>query len=430
MRMQRKTFHRSTLMETALNFFRSPAMHMVACMVKKWMLELYAFLSGNRFYCEALSGLSTYDLAVHSDFVLSCNHKDDCGLGTLGTCAEHDVIALYRGPVATRFRQSLAAGILPIPICARCGALRMADAKRSLDKALHYNPAPRSIMIENTSACNLRCLSCDRHSIRHSRKKSTLSLIEIESLSDTIKANNISHINFFTYGEPFASPSILHELTILRKKNPTLSILLSTNGLLVDTDEKRAAAMLVDTIIFSIHGMSEETLRRYQVGGDFARAYHNLTQLISFRNRNGYTRPSIQWKYLLFNWNDRPEMILKAIDLAEASRVDQIWFEPTRAPFWGTSLRYHFHPFFKTVGVKSWKGRVVEFESSRSDCKPTFHHSQTGPVRTFATSLPPRRPMKIRLSPKNNPQVYWEGVRGGISNDTVGTQNPQKDSHE
>jgi MoaA/NifB/PqqE/SkfB family radical SAM enzyme len=145
----------------------------------------------------------------------------------------------------------------------------------------------------------------------------------------------------------------------LREKNPDCSIVISTNGIVLDTDAKREAAMQASFVYFSIAGVTEPMLRKYEKQGSFERAYSNMKELAAYRAARRLSRPVIEWKYLLFNWNDRRETIERAIELAKAAGVDAISFWPTGNPFYGVSFRYRLG-FLNDVGVRCWKGREVD----------------------------------------------------------------------
>jgi hypothetical protein len=171
----------------------------------------------------------------------------------------------------------------------------------------------------------------------------------------------------------------------------------------------------MDEVIFSIDGCDQKSLQKYQRGGDFERMLHNLRNLVVYRDARGLNVPQIEWKYLLFNWNDRPRQIAKAIWLAagsrepvdkllnescsgrgeslttqqlinsstspalpEASSTDQpinlatdpalpsadvISFWPTNNPAYGISWRYRLG-LLNHIGTKSWKGREVRLRQS------------------------------------------------------------------
>ncbi len=97
---------------------------------------------------------------------------------------------------------------------------------------------------------------------------------------------------------------------------------------------------------------------KYHKNTYFERAYQNMTNLVALRNELGLSKPQIEWKYVLFNWNDSPKIINKAISLAHKAGVDLISFWPTLSPPYGISWRYKFGKF-KNVGISSWKGREV-----------------------------------------------------------------------
>ena len=62
-----------------------------------------------------------------------------------------------------------------------------------------------------------------------------------------------------------------------------------------------------------------------------------MKALVDYRNARGLSQPLIEWKYLLFNWNDRRPVIDRAIEMAKAAGVDAISFWPTHNPFYGMS---------------------------------------------------------------------------------------------
>jgi hypothetical protein len=66
----------------------------------------------------------------------------------------------------------------------------------------------------------------------------------------------------------------------------------------------------------------------------------------------------IEWKYVLFNWNDHPAHVRQATEMAKAAKVDILSFWPTSNPFYGISWRYRLGGF-KNVGVACWKGREI-----------------------------------------------------------------------
>ena len=104
--------------------------------------------------------------------------------------------------------------------------------------------------------------------------------------------------------------------------------------------------------------------------GSFTKAYEAMQAMAEFRNARGLTEPILEWKYLLFNWNDHPKHLERAIEMARAAKLDFISFWPTNNPFYGISWRWRLGRM-KHIGVASWKGREVDLRPEGRRGTPT-----------------------------------------------------------
>jgi organic radical activating enzyme len=215
------------------------------------------------------------------------------------------------------------------------------------------------MLLENTVRCNIDCIGCDRQSAARIRTTTQMDLDKLSRMADLVHELGVESLFYLNLGEPFLSPNIGEELPLLRKKNPDCRIVISTNGMVLNSAAKREAALSASHIFFSIAGISDAMLKKYEHFGSYEKAYANMKALVEYRNAQGLTRPLLEWKYLLFNWNDHPQTIARAIELAKAAGVDAISFWPTHNPFYGYSYRYALGRL-NHVGVKSWKGREVD----------------------------------------------------------------------
>lgn len=324
------------------------------------LAEWHARWTNRRFYCRALAGEVRDGIFVNSDMTVSCNCQDVDGSGRLGSLRTRPFEEIFAGPVAAAFRRRLAAGELPTTRCPACFHLRLVPGAEARDQIGTFS-LPQGLSVENTVRCNLRCLSCCRGKILQTRGTGhSLSPEDMEIVGQTLRRLGARYCGFYNLGEPFFCPTIGRQLEILRNLNPEMEILTSTNGLLLDSDEKRRAAMLVDDILFSIDGISTAMVRRYQRGGDFDRAYRNLAGLVRYRDARGLKRPRIQWKYVLFRWNDKPRYARRAIELARDAGADAIQFVFARTPVYGISWRFVALPFYRSLGVgDGWRTRCV-----------------------------------------------------------------------
>jgi hypothetical protein len=364
----------------------------------KHYFEWSARLKGQRFYCRALGGESDYNLTINCDLTVSCSCQDYDGSGHLGDLNKNSFQEVFFGPVAQRFREELAKGKLPIMTCTRCGDLQrvpksqsravtglpggaakpastttpgapsgtktpLAAGEANLDRQIFAGPKPRlpyrGMLLENTVRCNIDCIGCDRQSAARIRTTNQMDLAKLSRMADLVHELGLESLFYLNLGEPFLSPNIGQELPLLRQKNPDCRIVISTNGIVLNTDAKREAALSASHIFFSIAGVNDTMLKKYEHFGSYEKAYANMKALVEYRNARGLTQPLLEWKYLLFNWNDRRETIDQAIELAKAAGVDAVSFWPTHNPFFGYSFRYALGRL-KHVGVHCWKGQEVD----------------------------------------------------------------------
>src|SRR6266446_8863014 len=304
-------------------------------------------LKGQRFYCSALAGESDYNITVNCDLTVSCNCQDYNGSGHMGDLNKNSFQEIFFGPKAQHLRSELAKGKLPIVTCARCGDLkRVAKSQVKLmrpaaaghngngvSKAsqpvstptphLFAGPEPRlpyrGMLLENTVRCNIDCIGCDRQSAARIRTTKQMDLDKLSKMADLVHDLRLESLFYLNLGEPFLSPNIGKEMPILRQKNPNCRIVISTNGILLNNDAKREAALYASNIFFSIAGVSDAMLKKYEHYGSFEKAYANMKALVEFRNARGLAKPILEWKYLLFNWNDRRPTIERAIEMARAA---------------------------------------------------------------------------------------------------------------
>jgi pyruvate-formate lyase-activating enzyme len=322
-------------------------------------LLLKAYCRNEAFYCRALAGESDYNICINCDLTVSCNCQDYDGSGQIGDLKEQTLEQIFHGSSATKFRAKLADRKFPIPTCVRCSDLRLVPREKINSFLSNYHIPHKAIMVENTALCNLRCLMCNRDQLAKTRNgKLSLSLHEVDNVARLLNEHAIKTLIYFSLGEPFIPPDIFTQIKTIRVYNPDIRIVTSTNGLLLDNDEQFEAALLMDYIYVSLDGVNQDTVSRYQIGGNFEKSYQNMARLSKVRDERGKSFPIIEWKYVLFRWNDKPDQINKAVELARNAKVDLIAFYNGDAPPLKKSLKWHYHPFFRHLGKKN-NGSIV-----------------------------------------------------------------------
>jgi hypothetical protein len=350
----------------------------------KFYYEWSARLKGQRFYCSALAGQSDYNITVNCDLTLSCNCQDYDGSGHIGDLNKTSFKEAFFGPKADHLRSELAKGKLPMTACTRCSDLKRVPKSQvrkmptgnGADPQFISGPEPRlpyrGMLLENTVRCNIDCIGCDRQSAARIRTTNQMDLAKLSQMADLVNELKLEQLFYLNLGEPFLSPNVGKELPLLRQKNPNCRIVISSNAIVLNNDMRREAALSASHIFFSVAGVDEPMLKRYEHYGSFEKAYSNMKALVAYRNARGLSKPILEWKYLLFNWNDHPRAIARAIEMAKEAGLDAISFWPTNNPFYGISWRYRLG-LLNHVGVKTWKGREV-------DLRPAAKAASDGPL--------------------------------------------------
>ena len=328
-------------------------------------LLLKAHFRSQRFYCRALAGESNYNICINSDLSVSCNCQDFDGSGHIGDLHNETLDQIFHGDKANNLRTALSNGSFPLSACPVCPELSLVaiDTISALLASCHV--PHRGIMVENTAACNLQCPLCRRKELLGIRKKTSLELPDVAKVASVLNDYGIESVYYFNLGEPFLPNDIYNQIKTLREKNPNIRIITSTNGMLLESEEKLEAALLMDYIFISLDGVTQEMVSRYQVGGNFMKIYENMARLAARAAQKSKTAeaeirtPIIEWRYILFRWNDAPAHIDRAIQLAKEAGVDLIVFSPGSARFMDRSYRFRFHPYFTKLGKKKPSGEIV-----------------------------------------------------------------------
>ncbi|MDR1559962.1 MAG: radical SAM protein, partial [Clostridiales bacterium] len=272
------------------------------------------------YYCRVLSGLSDYNLSVNADMTVSCNCKSRGG--GLGNLREQTLEEIFDSERCRHLRSLLREGVLPTLCCLeRCDDL----VRSPLSVARYYEEGyhvPPTIMFENTSICNLRCDGCFNQYI----PKVTVSIEDTERFAEEAAKHGIKKVYLFKYGEPFADRHIGEKLDIIKRRLPDAKIITSTNGLLLDSEESREAALKFDFITFSLAGVDNETVTLFQKQNNFDKVAENISALAELKISRNLSRPVLMWKYVLFPGNDSDDCVNRAFEVSRRLKVNKLQF--------------------------------------------------------------------------------------------------------
>ena len=294
--------------------------------------EIMLESDGKRRRCEWLE----HGVTIHSDGNVSCGLDDPHAERSFGNIERNTIAEIFNGPEYDRLRQKLWNGYR----CRPCALY---------EEVQDYAPAPppkatvpTTLIVEPTVRCNILCDngSCSVNNDRSvaTREVDDLDVGAFARVVDEIGAE-LKNVFFFNYGDPFMHRSAEDMLIHLREQCPDALIVTSTNGIPLLKPERAAkvAQSRVDQITFTISGVTQESYVRYHGKGSVEHALQGLRNVCEARN--GDATPRVEWRYLVFNWNDSFEEIDRAIALADDMGVDRFTLFLTHIPVGSTSWR-------------------------------------------------------------------------------------------
>lgn len=323
--------------------------------LKRWYTRIKSKKERLNFICTLLLD----EVVILSDGRITTCCFDANGNNTFSNIYEDDFEESIKK--LQRFKEKLVKNPGNFPQCSRCFISRKRNAQAPYDYFLKENPspaeihhfltpqtAPKGLVIEVASACNLSCIGCPT-GIRNLKKEGLPKdgksvLIDLDKLKKwlTPYTKELKKIRLFNYGEPLIHPGAIDFCSFLTRENPGIDLIIATNLLPLNKKEKIIDLVRAqpNMIIVSLHGVNQESLVKYMgTQASFKRAMSIMKQVIAERNRLGLTLPIVIWKYIIFNWNDSDEELEKAKYLAKKHNIDYLGFEITGGEL--ASKRFH-----------------------------------------------------------------------------------------
>jgi MoaA/NifB/PqqE/SkfB family radical SAM enzyme len=151
------------------------------------------------------------------------------------------------------------------------------DLLLSRAPALHMSPAPATVGIELTNACQLRCPHCDAQHPAIRGKAGYMSVETFARLVTQVRALKVRNLRLIGGGEPLLHPRFADWVPQLRGLASLISV--TTNGQRLTPENSRAALGVLDAIEVSVASDNAEGFARSRTGGDFPQLLENLSRL-------------------------------------------------------------------------------------------------------------------------------------------------------
>ena len=353
----------------------------------------------SRFTCDWIFN----QLVVLCDGKVVCGCADPYGERPLGHLQQESLLSIWNSPLAQEIRQGLNQG--HSCFCDSCGLKRPLAADEPPPQGpLTLEKLPR-IFFEPTVLCNLSCFQavCHQESgILQTRSRLQFPYTEFKSLMADV-GQDLQRIDLFNYGDPFVHPEAVSMAEHIKANFPHIYLYISTNGLMLDRGKiSRLVAARVDEITFSVDGPDQETYSRYRQGGDFKKVFAIMEQFVNERDGQGWEVPYINWRYILFKWNDSARKMAKTRKLARQIGIDRLTWEITDHPAAAMSKKYqpgtkHWQRIFHEIWDSSQIGNAIK--NNRYLAKISITEKKI--------EVPAGRKLTLKVQVKNRGGALW-----------------------
>lgn len=281
-------------------------------------------------------------LVMLCDGRLVCGCADPYGRRVLGDARTSTIRDVWSGPVITSLREDLNAG--GSRFCGDCPLkLPLKKDEAPPVRPLDAGAAPHRMFIECTAACNISCTEAccaPETGITRTRQSGMLDFDLFKRVLDEV-GPTLGRIDFFNYGEAFLHKRAVEMCEYIKRSFPHIYLYTSTNGLALS--EERARQLVhsgIDEVTFSVDGATQASYEQYRQRGRLDVALKTMRIMADEKRRAGLDVPFINWRYILFVWNDSDEEMNRARALAAELGVDRLCWEITDHPEQAYSRRF------------------------------------------------------------------------------------------
>lgn len=189
---------------------------------------------------------------------------------------------------------------------------------------------PTHLQIEPSTLCNLRCAFCPV-TTGLDRPTGFMDFHMFKKVIDEV-GGYVFLILLWDWGEPFLNPSVYEMISYARKQN--IKVISSTNGHIFSKGDHAERLVLsgIDSIIFAMDGITQETYERYRATGDLDAVITGIKKVVSAKRMLHSRTPFLNLRFLPMKHNEHEIPMLK--DFAKSLGVDVLTLK-TLNPYHG-----------------------------------------------------------------------------------------------
>ena len=256
-------------------------------------------------------------LVMLCDGRIVCGCADPYGKRVLGDARIARISEIWNDTRISTLRAELNGG--GSTFCGDCPLKLPLKGQAPTERSLDVGRLPSRLYIECTAACNISCTEAccaPETGITKTRNAGMLDFDLFRNVVDEA-GPGLVRIDFFNYGEAFLHKRAIEMCEYIKSRFPHIYLYTSTNGLMfTEESAKRLVHSGIDEVTFSIDGASQDTYVQYRQRGKFDLAIRNLRVMAEEKRRSRRDVPHLNWRYILFKWNDSDEEMNLARRLA------------------------------------------------------------------------------------------------------------------
>ena len=271
-----------------------------------------------------------------------CGCADPYDQRPLGDARTQTVADVWQGDTIKALRRDINGG--GSRFCGNCPLkLPLEKSDQPPRRSLEVGSLPSRLYIECTAACNISCFqACCAPETGITRTREA-GMLDYDLFTQVIDEAGpaLVRVDFFNYGEAFLHKRAVEMCAYIKNTFPHIYLYTSTNGLALNEAKARELVHTgVDEVTFSIDGATQDSYARYRQRGTLDVALKNLAAMTDEKQRAGRDIPFLNWRYILFTWNDSDDEMNLARRRATEIGVDRLTWEITDHPEDAFSKRF------------------------------------------------------------------------------------------
>lgn len=194
-----------------------------------------------------------------------------------------------------------------------------------VEASIYFKPErawgwPTHLQIEPSALCNLKCEFCPV-AIGMERPTGYMAFSTFKRVIDEI-GDCVFLILLWDWGEPFLNPAVYDMIAYAKQWD--IKIVSSTNGHIFAGGDhaERLIRSGIDSIIFALDGISQETYEQYRAHGNVRTVIAGIERVVAAKRALNSTTPLINLRFLPMKHNEHEIPMLR--ELARSLGVDAL----------------------------------------------------------------------------------------------------------